>query len=198
MDPSAACRELLSAVAQRDWTAFLGLLEPDALGIHQRQELAAACHWFEAREHAAAVGIPPQGVICDVVLRPELLHRFGQQRIRGLPGQPTLAELAADSPRAFVERFRTAASVASAEGGVELEAVPEFEMLAEQTEGDRAVVRLRIRGEPDEDFAATHMVFRRVGGEWRACAEGEVLLALPSLWFYMMDEPQPEPGEASV
>jgi hypothetical protein len=193
MDPSVACKELLSAIARRDWNTFLGLLEPDALGILQREELAAACHWFEALERGERRGMPVQGVICDVILRPESLHRFGEQHIRGLPGQPTLAELAADSPRAFVERFRLAVSLTPTNASGEFAVVPEYDVLGEEIEQDRAVIHLRIRGDPDDDFAQTHMVLRQVAGEWRACAEGEVRLALPSLWFYM-DEP--ETGEA--
>lgn len=110
MNPSSVARSFLSALAAGRWTDAAKLVDPASRRSTHSSAIAHFVAWAQFRALPKVTGQQMTGYSSSGKVDPEILQAFGHTIIPTYRGRPTIHELAALSPLAFVERLLDSAN----------------------------------------------------------------------------------------
>ncbi len=156
--PAQTLQSAFEAFGRRDWQSFADFADPKALDSLRQDKLGLT---ILMAEQVKAGQDPSGGYNPRDVIIADHLARVGTQRVPGFPSNPTVAELAALSPRDFFVRWCEAAY------GSYTQADP-----VEEVPG----LYRRILGSVAEDTGLAQVLYRR---EARVIYMGKLHVSLP-------------------
>jgi hypothetical protein len=106
--PAQVVHAAFQAFSGSDWQTFASLVHPDALAAFRTAQLGSAVGWTLVRRDPKTrhrnIAITPSDYVT-----PDAIDMVKDLRLAEFPGEPTIGELAALSPRDFLVRWCEAA-----------------------------------------------------------------------------------------